>query len=219
MDNTATVRNNGKRTMVVLICLLLIFIVVFITGCYGAGQLELNSGFENRLVDSLRLSNDVTLSCSASRYTDSSFVADSYVVNLVSKNGTYELQPEGKDFQWIFYDLDSKAGMDNGVYAGVCTNSVYYYPTIDGKEYCIFVITAPKEIGIPFSETPYGKQTPMDSMDTDPIVLQEDSFDDGYPVWVFAFQAEDLPSDYVLNYLSFSINAEQINAHHWEPEE
>lgn len=142
---------------------------------------------------------------------------------VIQENWTYLLQVCGykPDAVHIFYDED----WESKIYNKETMDCTYYDSCFlwhngeKGTDVIISIIpNVQKNLmgpAVPYEETDYYQQVPIDSLGTTPIEITYPYYNYNYPQWIFVIDKERIDDSYELHYMDYVLTGDDLLNRNW----
>ena len=92
------------------------------------------------------------------------------------------------------------------------------YEGFKGTDYLVYVCPD-MSFGRTFETTPDRDYVPFDTLDTKPLMIQDENYQGNCPVWIFDVPAQSVDESYELHYGDFVLTGSDLMSNSWSPPE
>lgn len=163
----------------------------------------------------VRLKNNGTLYVCEEDRTDDSVILGFFASDdSVKPDQLKRVYCIGEKNAWrIFYDADWKERL--GKYHSLLYLSSVSLITIQGKKDYLIFVSHNYDPDNEFCSRNYDGALPSDTLGTEPYVIQDDRFNNGFPLWIFDLAEAELTDDYELHFEDFVLTAADLRSKSW----
>ena len=162
-----------------------------------------------------------------------------YVARLMLHGGGYLVVNDVTEDWFVYkdysYDIlsifDGKLDIKEAVYRSDESIDIFYmieegggfseffvYEGYKGTDYLVFV-TPDAHYGWTYETSPDREYVPYDTLNTEPLMIQDEEYQDNCPIWIFDLAASTVTDSYELHYGDYVLTGKNLKSRFWDPPE
>lgn len=92
----------------------------------------------------------------------------------------------------------------------------YYTNPVNGEIDVLIAVGQNHQRGTSYQASTDDKDTPEDSIGTEPLCFRQKTWNEGYPLWFFAVPLDEIDRDYTLRYGNYVLTGDDILSQSWK---